>query len=197
MAGKTRKCQWCEEQGLLEKMTFEWSNAKKPTKKFYHMDNCYEKYLEDKKFKEEERIELDKLIEVIKGIYGVKVVPSSIYPYLQDLRNGTKFFGKYDYMYKKGYTYDLIAETFDYCSETIQYWNGIKSFNGLTSALKYALAIVCDKLQVVENRKKQREKQRLLIEKHMENVDEEDQIFETSFKKKEKSSNDITDFLDD
>jgi hypothetical protein len=195
MAGKTRKCQWCKESGLLDDMTFEMSNGKKPVKKFYH-NNCFVEYEKDKVFKEKEREELDKLVEVIKNIYGVKAVPSSIYPYLQDLRNGTKFFGKYDYKYKEGYTYDLIAETFDYCSETIEYWNGVKSFNGLTSALKYALAIVCDKLQIVENRRKQREKQRILIEKHIENTNVEDQHYETSYKKKNNTT-DISDFLDD
>jgi hypothetical protein len=195
MAGKTRKCQWCKESGLLDDMTFEMSNGKKPVKKFYH-NNCFVEYEKDKAFKEKEREELDKLVEVIKNIYGAKAVPSSIYPYLQDLRNGTKFFGKYDYKYKEGYPYDLIAETFDYCSETIEYWNGVKSFNGLTSALKYALAIVCDKLQIVENRRKQREKQKILIEKHIENTNVEDQQYETSYKKKSNTT-DISDFLDD
>jgi hypothetical protein len=194
MAGKTRKCQWCKEQGLLEDMTFEMSNAKKPVKKFYHND-CYDDYLKDKEFKQMEAEELDKLVEKIKEIYGAKAVPSSIYPYLQDLRNGTKFFGKYDYKYKQGYTYDLITETFDYCSETIEYWNAKKSFNGLTSALKYALAIVCDKLQVVENRRKRRESQKQLIDKHLENVDVETEQFNSSYKKKKKSED--LDFLDD
>jgi transposase len=194
LAGKTRKCQYCKESGLLDSMTFEMSNGKKPVKKFYH-ENCYSDYLKDKEFKQKEAEELDILVEKIKEIFGAKAVPSSIYPYLQDLRNGTKFFGKYDYKYKGGYTYDLITETFDYCSETIEYWVARKNFNGLTSALKYSLAIVCDKLQVVENRRKQREKQRQLIDKHIENVDVEAQEFETSYKKKQ--SNDISDFLDD
>jgi hypothetical protein len=193
VAKLTRKCQWCKEEGLATDMTFEMSNAKKPVKKFYHMD-CHADYLKDKEFKKKEAEELDVLVEKIKEIYGAKAVPSSIYPYLQDLRNGTKFFGKYDYKYKGGYSYDLITETFDYCSETIEYWNAKKNFNGLTSALKYALAIVCDKLQVVENRRKQREKQRLLIEKHIENVEGENQEFETTYKKKK---TDDFDFLDD
>lgn len=195
MSGKkTRKCQHCKENGLLEGMTFEMSNGKKPVKKFYHIE-CFDRYEKDKLFKAKEREELDKLVEVIKDIYGAKIIPSSIYPYLQDLRNGTKFFGKYDYSYKKGYTYDLIAETFEYCSETIEYWNGVKNFNGLTGALRYALAIVCDKLQIVENRRNHRDNQKILIEKHLENVSVEEQQYETSYKKK--GATDITDFLDD
>jgi hypothetical protein len=189
------KCQWCGVSDTpKDEMMFEMTTGKKPVRKNYHK-NCYNDYLKDKEFKQKEAEELDKLVEKIKDIFGAKAVPSSIYPYLQDLRNGTRFFGKYDYKYKQGYTYDLIAETFDYCSETIEYWVARKNFNGLTSALKYSLAIVCDKLQVVENRRKQREKQRMLIEKHIENVDGENQEFETSYKKKKQV--DDLDFLDD
>jgi hypothetical protein len=189
------KCQWCGISDTpKDEMMFEMTTGKKPVRKNYHK-SCYNDFLKDKEFKQKEAEELDKLVEKIKEIFGAKAVPSSIYPYLQDLRNGTRFFGKYDYKYKEGYTYDLIAETFDYCSETIEYWVARKSFNGLTSALKYSLAIVCDKLQVVENRRKQREKQRMLIEKHIENVDGENQEFGTSYKKK-KQVEDL-DFLDD
>jgi uncharacterized protein YlaI len=196
MSGKkTRKCQFCKAQGHVDDMTFEMTTGKRPVKKFYH-NECYKNYLKDKEFKAKEAVELDKLVEKIKEIFGAKAIPSSIYPYLQDLRNGTRFFGKHDYKYKQGYTYDLITETFDYCSETIEYWLSVKNFNGLTSALKYSLAIVCDKLQVVENRRKQREKQRALIEKHIENVDVENQEFISSYKKKNDATSNL-DFLDD
>lgn len=191
------KCQRCgvadTEKDDLE---FELVGEKRPVKKYYHK-TCFEEHLKDKEFKAKEREELDKLIEVIKNIYGVKLVPDSVYPYLQDLRNGNKFFGKFDYKYKQGYTYDLIAETFEYCSDTIEYWNGRKSFNGFSGALKYGLAIVCDKLSVVEQRRQRKEEQRRLIEKHIENVDVESHEFETGYKKPSKNKNDITRFLED
>lgn len=194
---RTIKCQRCGVSDTpKDNMEFELVGAKQ-TKKYYHKD-CFVEHLKDKEFKKKESEELDKLVEVIKKIYGAKVIPNNAYPYLQDLRNGTKFFGKNDYKYKQGYTYDLIAETFEYCSDTIEYWNAKKTFNGFTNALRYGLAIVCDKLSIVEERRKQREKQRLAIEKHLENVNENDQIFEESFKKKKPSKHtDISDFLDD
>lgn len=193
---KTIKCQRCKISDTpKEELEFEIVGEKRPMKKYYHK-HCYAEHLKDKEFKELERVELDKLVEIIKGIYGVKSIPNSCYPYLQDLRNGNKFFGKYDYKYKEGYTYDLIAETFDYCSDTIEYWNAKKSFDGFTNALRYGLAIVCDKLSVVEQRRKQREKQKLLINKHLENINGEEQAYETNYKKPTKNT-DITDFLDD
>lgn len=193
---RTIKCQRCGiSDTAKEELEFEIVGEKRPMKKYYHK-HCYVEHLKDKEFKKLEREELDKLVEVIKGIYGAKSIPDSCYPYLQDLRNGNKFFGKYDYKYKEGYSYDLIAETFDYCSDTIEYWNAKKSFNGFSNALRYGLAIVCDKLMVVEQRRKQRDKQKLLIDKHIENINGEEQAYETSYKKPTKNT-DITDFLDD
>lgn len=168
---------------------------KSTTRKYFHK-HCYGAYLKDKAFKEQERVELDKLIAKIMKIYGVKAVPHNVYPFLQDLRNGTRFFGKYDYKYKQGYSYELIEETFEFCSDTIEYYNARKSFNGLTNAIRYGLAIVCDKLSTVEKRKKQQEKNRQQIERHLEKIDVESEEFGTTYKKPTKSKADISDFLD-
>lgn len=192
---KTWKCKKCGISDThKDDMITDYVGEKK-TPQRYHK-HCYEEHLKEKEFKEQERAELDSLVEKIKEIYGVKTIPNSCYPYLQDLRNGTKFFGKYDYKYKQGYTYDLIAETFDYCFDTIEYWNGRKNFNGFTSALRYGLAIVCDKLSIVEQRRLDREKQQRLIEKHVEAELSTNEEFVTSFKKKKNTNVDISDFLD-
>jgi hypothetical protein len=198
LAGKTRKCQWCKEQGLLEEMKMELVGKTKPVKKFYHK-TCMDDYEKDKAFKAQEAVELDKLVEVLKDIYGVKEISKQAYTLIQKLRNGEKVFGSKQQTgkrYKKGYEYSLIAETFEHCSDTIAYWNGVKGFEEFTSAFKYALTIVIDKIYFVEQRSKEREKKKALIEKHMEEVKHTDD-FESSYKKKEKSKADISDFLDD
>lgn len=162
--------------------------------KYFHKE-CYIKYLEDKAFKEQERQELDKLVEVIKEIYGVKVIPNSAYPFLQDLRNGTKFFGRYDYSYKKGYRYNLIAETFHYCSETIHYWNLHKSFNGFMGAFRYGLAIVCDKLSIVEQRKRDREMREAISTRREETQNNLNEELAFVDRVKKKDEMDISDLL--
>ena len=194
---RTVKCQRCGiSDTVKDDLEFELVGEKKPQKKYYHK-SCYQEHLKDKAFKEKERKELDELIEVIKDIYGAKVIPNNIYPYLQDLRNGTRFFGKRDYKYKQGYSYELIKETFEYTSETIQYWNARKDFNGLTSALRYGLAIVCDKLHTVEERKNKAERQKMMLEKFVKQDELEGQEYATTYKKPSKSKSDITEFLDD
>jgi len=199
LAKKTRKCARCKiDDTNKDDMIIEVVGVKKPVNKFYHK-KCHIHHLKEKKFKAKEKEELDILIEVIKKIYGAKTIPNGIYPFLQDLRNGTKFFGRDDYKYKKGYSYILIAKTFEYCSETIQYWNSKKDFGGLTNALRYALAIVCDKLSLVESRIKENEMRESIAERKVaaQNIDNE--IIKTvetkSGKGKKTDEMDISDLL--
>lgn len=198
MANTTRKCQWCKEKGLLDEMNIEIVGQAKPIKKFYHK-TCHKDFIVDKEFKEKERLELDSLVETINKIYGTKELPRTAYTLLQNLRNGEAVFGNKQRIgkrYKEGYSYPLIRETFEHCSDTIEYWNNVKGFDGFTGAFKYALTIVIDKIYFVEQRVTEREKKKILIEKHIEEVKHEEE-FEASYKKKSKPSNDISNFLDD
>lgn len=198
MSKRTVKCQYCEVSDTpKEDMVFEVV-GKNNTKKYYHGGTCYEQFLKEKEFKAKERAELDSLVETIKEIYGVKIVPHQIFPFLNELRNGTRFFGKYDYKYKEGYSYSLIEDTYRYCIDSIEKSTRTKDFrNGFLGAFKYGLAIVCDKLAIVEKRNLAKESSKNRIDKHLEKMDDTGQEFETSYKKPQKAKTDITDFLED
>lgn len=200
MSKRLVTCQWCKIKDTpKDEMMFEMTNGKKPIRKNYHK-HCWEDYLKHKEFLTEEQRKKDELNEVLKEIYGVKEIPNSAWVLLEKLRGGNPIFGKQQQVtkrYKEGYDYSLIKETFEYCSDTIEYHNRTKTFNGFMGAFKYALAIIIDKIYVVEQRVKNREKQQLLIEKHIENVDVEEHVFETTYRKPKKSKADISDFLDD
>jgi len=193
------KCQYC---GITDtpktEMEFELVGKTRPVRKYYHK-TCYQKFLEDKKFKEKEAEELDSLRQTIEDIFGIKQLPNQAYPFLQKLRNGEQVFGKQNMgkRYKQGYTYKLIEETFRYCEDTIHYWLGVKGFNGFMGAFKYALSIVIDKIYYVEQRVKERESKQAMIDKHIEHVEATDVIFESNYKKKSNNNDDILDFLDD
>jgi hypothetical protein len=196
MAKKTRKCGYCKiDDTNKEYMVAEASGKKKITYKYYHK-NCHTRFLKQKAFKEKERRELDDLVNTIMEIYGVKVLHNSVYPLLQDLRNGNKFFGKKDYKYKEGYSYKLIEETFRFCSDSIERANSQKNFSGFTHAFRYGLAIVCDKLMVVEAKQRHDAQAEKMIEAHASKIKPTGKEFETSYKPKE-NKNDITEFLDD
>ena len=201
MAKKTRKCMRCKlDDTLMEEMEFELVGATKPQKKFYHKA-CFVEHLKEKEFKRIEAEKLDVLTEKIKEIYGVKEVSKQAFPMLQKLRNGEKVFGNQKNVskrYKEGYDYLLIAETFDYCSETIEYWNSVKPFDGFMSAFRYAMTIIIDKIYVVEKRARTREAEERKMEVHMKRVQAEEEIFEdTNYKKPSKNKSDFTDFLDE
>jgi len=181
-------------------MEFELVGKSKPVKKYYHK-HCYQEFLEDKKFKEKEAEELDSLRQTIENIFGIKQLPNQAYPFLQKLRNGEQVFGKQTMgkRYKEGYTYSLIEETFKHCEDTIHYWLGVKDFNGFMGAFKYSLSIVIDKIYYVEQRVQEQESKKAMIDNHIKHiVDEEDSVFESSYKKTSKTQEeDILDFLDD
>lgn len=199
MAGRKVKCQWCGVTDTpKDEMEFELVGKTKPVRKYYHQ-TCYQKFLEDKRFKEKEAEELDKLKTTIEDIFGIKQLPNQAYPLLQKLRNGEQVFGKQNMgkRYKEGYTYSLIEETFRHCEDTIHYWLDRINSDGFMGAFKYALAIVIDKIYFVEQRAKEREDKDKMIEKHIEQVEVSDVMFESNYKKKNKKDDDILDFLDD
>jgi hypothetical protein len=174
------------------------TTGKKPVYKRYHK-HCHELYLKDKEFREQEQIKKDALNETIKEIYGVKDIPNQAWTLIACLREGNPVFGskqKITKRYKEGYDYLLIKETFEYCTDTIEYWNRVKNFDGFMSAFKYAMSIIIDKIYVVEQRKKDRERQQMMTDKHLEELNNDEHDFVSGFKKKEKSNTDITDFLD-
>ncbi|UUV47087.1 hypothetical protein [Bacillus phage vB_BanS-Thrax5] len=196
MAKKTRKCQRCKiEDTNVEDMEFEVVGEKRPLKKFYHK-HCFVEHTKEKEFKAEEAEKLDKLVETLKNIYGVSTLPPQAYPFLQKLRNGEPVYGKQDVSkrYKEGYDYLLIEETFDYCSETIEYYNSTKGFNGFMQAFKYALSIIIDKIYFVEQRVKDRKRAEIIAQKQMEQMEFEQE--HVSNYKKPSRKNDISAFLD-
>lgn len=193
------KCQHCGVADTpKDEMEFELVGKTKLVKKYYHQ-TCYQEFLKDKRFKEKEAEELDKLKTTIEDIFGIKQLPNQAYPFLQKLRNGEQVFGNHNMgkRYKEGYTYSLIEETFRYCEDTIQYWLGVKDFNGFMGAFKYALSIVIDKIYYVEQRVKERESKQAMIDKHIEHVEATGVMFENNYKKKSNNNDNILDFLDD
>ena len=198
------KCQFCTITDTpKDEMEFELVGKAKPVKKYYHK-HCYPDFLKDKEFKAKEREKKDKLVETIKKIYGIsptRQLPRQVFPMLESLRNGQEVFGNQSTgkRYKQGYEYDLIEKTYEYCEYTIQ--DSLKniSSDGFMGVFRYGLAIVIDKIYFVEQREVEKESKKRMVERHIENVTEEDTIFESNYKKKSSKTqdDDILDFLDD
>lgn len=196
------KCRWCEVTDTPKsEMEFELVGNAKPVRKYYHK-SCYQEFLKDKEFKEQEAKELDSLKKTIEDIFGLtkQDLPKQAYPFLQKLRNGEQVFGKQTMgkRYKEGYKYSLIEETFRHCEDTIHESLNRINPNGFMGAFKYSLAIVIDKIYFVEQRVEHQKRAKEMIDSHIENVIDEDNIFESNYKKTSKTQDDdVLDFLDD
>jgi hypothetical protein len=165
----------------------------------YYHKKCFPKYLKEKEFKEKESEELDKLVETMLDIHKINKIPNQFYPFIQDLRNGTVLFGKKKKKYKEGFSYLMIAKTYEFCRESIEYWKKKKDFNDSTMMeLKYCWAIINDKISFV---KKREEKKAFQQAKHKAEEKEQQstgiinhQQKVVEFKKKQRDD-DISDFL--
>lgn len=202
---KTRKCQHCGiDDTLMEDMEFDWTEAKKPVQKWFHKGECWDAYVEERDFKRKEVKELDELRLVIQDIYGIDPLPEQAYPFLQKLRNGEPVFRGGQVMgkrYKQGYSYPLIKKTYEFCSDTIQYYSRTKDFNGFVQEFIYGLRIIVDKIYTVEQREAQLAKQEEMIENHIEQLIEQgtdnteyEDDFVSPYKKKKKKTD--MDFFD-
>ncbi|PYY28217.1 hypothetical protein [Paenibacillus illinoisensis] len=119
-------------------------------KRYYHKECCHEKYLKEKAFKANERLEMDSLAATIAKVHKLKTVstiPNTFYPYIQELRNDSVLFGRVNKRYKQGITYRTIENTYQYCSEKIEWAKGNKEFKNLMSELRYCFAIVKNNIE--------------------------------------------------
>lgn len=130
---------------------------KTKTNKYYH-HNCYEYYLKEQEFKEQERLKLDELCETIKVIHNIEIIPKQIFSDIQALRNGDVLYGKVKKQYKNGLKYEAIKITYEYCAEQIRYWKNKKEFKNVQSELRYGLAIVRNSVEDAKRDYRERQK---------------------------------------
>ncbi|WP_222429898.1 hypothetical protein [Paenibacillus cremeus] len=183
------KCQWCEAKDLKEKMT------KEHPKGYIHLE-CLPKYIKDKEFKRIERDKKDKLAEKIAEIYeleSIQMIPHQIWPYIEDIRNDSKLFGKLGKSYKNGIPYEGIEYTLEFCKDKIRLARKTVRFKNLQAELKYGLAIVRNNLADAKNHAIN-EKRRKELAEIQKNKSQEKIETKVEFKKKE-VNNDISSFI--
>lgn len=169
----------------------------KQKKRFHH--NCHKQYLEDQEFKRKEKEELDDLVETIKEVHNIEIIPNQFYSYLQDLRNGNELFGRIGQKKsKQGYTYMTIARTYEYCRDSIDWARNNRDFKGTLPMLKYTMAIIRDKISQVDYRIEREQHKR---EVEIATEDQAKSVFEHVNRqpvkyRKTKSKVDASSFLD-
>lgn len=169
-------------------------------KKYYHKSSCYDEFLAEKDFKRKEFEKKVKLSETIAEVYeldNIQMIPHQIYPYLEDLRNDSKMFGRLGKSYKNGIKYEAIALTYLYCKDVIREVHRTKEFKNFLMELRYGLAVIKNNLVDCKNdfETKQRLKKSLEITKSFEFISiEVDEEVEIKYVKNDED--DISDLLD-
>lgn len=183
-------CPICKDKDYEANMTIDYIGKQK---KRFHPD-CHEQHLEDQEFKKKEKEEMDDLVETIKEIHGIEIIPSQFYSFLQDIRNGNELFGNIGQKKsKQGYEYRVIEETYRQCIDSINWAMNNRNFKNTLAMLKYTRAIVMSNIAEVNEMVKRKEQQ----EKEMEYVDQ-DIDFEVDDEvayKKQDDGMDISQFL--
>lgn len=157
---KLLKCYWCNEKDREDKIEVVHGKQKRR----YHAYKCYDLYLEDKAFKEQESKELDQLYETIKKVCGISVIPPSFMGLIQRLRNGDPIIGmkKGDKKhFKQGFKYPVIQKAYEQKADLIKWkkdsWDGsIGRF--LTFVLFYYIMDVIENVNEEWERQEQRKK---------------------------------------
>lgn len=139
------KCPVCEKSGDREDMTYE-----EKSKRYYHQQGCIDTFNKDKEFKAKERDELESLMNIIVKVHKLSSrssIPHSFYPYIQDIRNDSSLFGKIAKRYKEGISYKTLEDTYNFCTDKIEWARGNKEFKNILSEMKYCLAIVKNNIE--------------------------------------------------
>lgn len=153
MAGRARKCQFCEvivpkEESMnmvLHIHVVESSGRKK--NKYYHQE-CYPKFLAREAFIIKEKKEQDELDAVVKSIHGLtQPLPHRYWERVQDMRNGTnRYQKKYKKHYKKGVPYHVLKEAYLLAKDGIEWSKLSKNFKDTFEELIYGLSIAHSKI---------------------------------------------------
>ncbi|KAF6565330.1 hypothetical protein G9G63_09220 [Paenibacillus sp. EKM202P] len=170
MAERLLKCPICGQYGRKVDM------IRETDKRHYHREYCHEKWKRERIFKQKEQQELDSLIDTIVKIHklqGRYSVPKTFYPFIQDLRNDSVLFGRLDKKYKQGTSYEVIKNTYEYCSEKIEWARGNKEFKTLMAELKYCFAIVKNNIENSIRASRQTQRNQVeseVLNKHIESM---------------------------
>jgi len=147
-----KKCVHCNKKTIDKYSHEEGKDYHSVDGKLVH-DYCLEEYEKNKAIIEKDKKDLDELVDYLCKFLNVKILPTNTYTMLASIRNGDNgVLGGRAKNKKKGYGYDIILETFKTYADTMNYYLRTKNFDSVSNALRYMLAIVLNKIPMVEKR---------------------------------------------
>lgn len=169
-------------------------------KKYYHAENCHSSYVTKKAFKKKEaeaKLQLSLKIAEVYELESYKLIPSSIYAHIEDIRNDSTLFGKLGKNYKAGIPYEGIAYTYEFCKDRIRDSRRRVEFKNFMAELKYGLVIVRNNLvdaknHAIQQKRNEKLNEIVIVENDDNYITSVTPVFNTEKKKDEL---DISDML--
>ena len=193
------KCQWCKENGEKETMIcdekptgkYNKNGTEKVIRKYTH-HSCYEEFIRDKEFKQQEAIELDQLYQYLLKLHSLNVLDKRMFEKIQDLRNGTiKINNKKIAKYKNGVKYTLMLDTYIYLQQRIDDVLRNMQFETKWNEFSYIFGMMINNLNEVQVATKLQEKVNMPKQINVDSVE----IKVNTKEKKRKDDLDISNFL--
>jgi hypothetical protein len=172
-----------------------------------HPGECHEKFLQRRQDTED----LDYLYRYIKDIYGKRqddILPKGFITKLQDIRNGAVRYVKGGIvdpksLEKEGVPFDVLIEAYQLSEKTIKYTMNTKPFTSDIQMFSYGLAIVKNKVNAVQARRRLLEQRKASAEQRKNNQTSEPNAYTATeadmsiYEKIQKRDDDISDLIDD
>lgn len=192
MAERKVKCPICGQFDMRSNMTEE------SDKKFYHVNECHQKYIGKQELKKIENQQWSDLYEYIKVLHGLINVPTRNIKRLHELRNGFDFKeGKKFQRYKQGAGYDLMLEAYKLQEDKIKWFiKDVLNDGKDASDINKCISMMLNGLNTAWQNRQIRIKQEELVKKEIsKTVDTDMSIIEPVKTKRRKDDGDISHLL--
>lgn len=200
---KEVKCHWCkikdpkESMEVEEKGTgkFNKNGSEKKQRKYFHLE-CYQNYLKDKEFKEQELKELDALYQYLIKLHKLEALDGRMIERIQDFRNGTiKVKNQKIKKYKNGVTYSKMLQTYQFIEDKLNKVYEYKHLEPGWQEFTYFFGTMVNSLNEVQHVMKKQAKETALKETVVKKNIETQSDYPAPLNKKKKDELDISNFL--
>lgn len=192
MAERKVKCPICEQFDLRLNMT------QADNKKFYHINECHQKYIEQQELKKIENQQWADLYEYIKELHGLIVLPPWNITRLKNLRKGIDTKEKKEYQrYRIGVEFDLMLDAYKLQEDKIKWFiKDVLNDGKDASDINKCISMMLNGLNTAWQNRQIKIKQEQQLQKEMSKSIDADMSIEEPIKtKKRKDSGDISHLL--
>jgi hypothetical protein len=160
-------------------------------KKFYHIEICHQKYIEQQEYQKQENKKWSDLFEYIKELHEIIVIPTRNIKRLQELRGGFDIKeGKKYQRYRIGVEFDLMLEAYKLQEDKIKWFiKDVLNDGKDASDINKCISMMLNGLNTAWQNRQIKLKQELHLQKEMTRLIDTDMSIDEPIKTKRKKDN--------